>query len=111
VWAFRWLLGGGPSLDIATLLQTTLTEFKQRQQFLHGDRRFESRVGRQSARKLVKLWAEKESANLMRMARGGVPCPEMVLQHKHVLLLGFIGEVRARSLHCSASTTSRVALR
>jgi serine/threonine-protein kinase RIO1 len=26
--------------------------------------RFESRVGKQSARKLVKLWAEKEMANL-----------------------------------------------
>ena len=61
-----------------------LTEFKQRQQFLHGDRRVEDRVGRQSARKLVKLWAEKESSNLERMARAGVPCPEVVLQHKHV---------------------------
>jgi RIO kinase 3 len=48
------------------VFKTTLTEFTQRQQFLHGDRRFERRVGRQHARKLVKLWAEKELANLSR---------------------------------------------
>ena len=41
------------------VFKTTLTEFKQRQQFLHGDRRYEDRVGRQSARKLVKMWASK----------------------------------------------------
>eukprot|EP00041_Stephanoeca_diplocostata_P018188 m.379131 g.379131 ORF g.379131 m.379131 type:complete len:645 (+) comp20946_c0_seq1:164-2098(+) len=73
------------------VFKTTLTEFKQRQQFLHGDRRYEDRVGRQSARKLVKLWAEKESANLERVARAGLPCPHVVIQHKHVLVMSFIG--------------------
>jgi RIO kinase 3 len=83
---------GGDATEVAIkVFKTTLTEFKQRQQFLHGDRRFEDRVGRQSARKLVKLWAEKESANLTRMAHAGVPCPPVILLNKHVLLLGFIG--------------------
>mmetsp|Transcript_23162 Transcript_23162/g.60560 ORF Transcript_23162/g.60560 Transcript_23162/m.60560 type:complete len:640 (-) Transcript_23162:67-1986(-) len=97
------------------IFKTTLTEFKQRQQFLHGDRRFESRVGRQSARKLVKLWAEKESANLVRMARAGVPCPEMVLQHKHVLILGFIGQdgvaaPKLKDAHFSSQASRKAAL-
>lgn len=48
------------------VFKTTLTEFTQRQQFLHGDRRYERCVGRQHARKLVRLWAEKERANLIR---------------------------------------------
>lgn len=73
------------------VFKTTLTEFKNRQQFLHGDRRFEARVGRQSARKLVKLWAEKEYANLTRMARAGLHCPQVILQRKHVLVMSFVG--------------------
>jgi RIO kinase 3 len=73
------------------VFKTTLTEFTQRQQFLHGDRRFEDRVGRQHARKLVKLWAEKEMANLTRMHRAGMACPQVVLLRKHVLVMTFLG--------------------
>lgn len=73
------------------VFKTNITEFKQRQQFLHGDRRYENRVGRQSARKLVKLWAEKEAANLHRMDREGINCPRVVIQHKHVLVMSLIG--------------------
>jgi RIO kinase 3 len=73
------------------VFKTTLTEFRQRQQFLHGDRRFEARVGKQSARKLVKLWAEKEMANLTRMHRAGIHCPRVVLNRKHILVMTFVG--------------------
>jgi len=73
------------------VFKTTLTEFKNRQQFLHGDRRYEDRVGKQGARKLVKLWAEKEMANLERMRVAGVPCPRVVYQRKHVLVMTFLG--------------------
>lgn len=73
------------------VFKTTITEFKNRQQFLHGDRRYEARAGRQSARKLVRLWAEKEVANLQRMARAGVPCPGVVTQRHHVLVMTFLG--------------------
>ena len=74
------------------VFKTTLTEFKNRQQFLHGDRRYEDRVGRQGARKLVRVWAEKESANLERMRAAGVPCPHVVVQRRHILVLGFLGD-------------------
>merc|ERR1711916_278872 len=76
---------------VLKVFKTTLTEFTQRQQFLHGDRRFESRVGKQPARKLVKVWAEKEMANLMRMRRAGMDCPSVILHKKHVLIMSFIG--------------------
>jgi RIO kinase 3 len=82
-----------PSLECAIkVFKTTLTEFKNRQQFLHGDRRFEDRVGKQGARKLVKLWAEKEMSNLERMRQAGMPCPRVVHQRKHVLVMRFLGE-------------------
>lgn len=59
-----------PEIECAIkVFKTTLTEFTQRQQFLHGDRRFERRVGRQHARKLVRMWAEKEMSNLTRSVK------------------------------------------
>jgi RIO kinase 3 len=73
------------------VFKTTLTEFTQRQQFLHGDPRYEHRVGKQHARKLVKIWAEKEWANLTRMHRAGMNCPEPVFQRKHLLAMTMIG--------------------
>lgn len=74
------------------VFKTTLTEFKNRTAFLQGDRRFEARVGKQGARKLVRLWAEKEMSNLLRMEEEGVPCPHVVRQRKHVLVMSFLGK-------------------
>ncbi|EGD79868.1 Riok3 protein [Salpingoeca rosetta] len=82
----------GHEVEVALkVFKTTLTEFTQRQQFLHGDRRYDRRVGKQHARKLVKLWAEKEMANLARLERAGIPCPHVYLQRRHVLVMSFIG--------------------
>merc|ERR1712136_271985 len=36
-------------------------------------------------------WAEKEMHNLMRIQEVGIPCPEVVLLKKHVLVMSFIG--------------------
>jgi RIO kinase 3 len=81
-----------PIIPVALkVFKTTLTEFTQRQQFLHGDPRYEHRVGRQHARKLVKLWAEKEFANLHRMRRAGMNCPLPLFQRQHVLAMSMIG--------------------
>ena len=41
---------------------------------------------------MIGVQAEKESANLMRMQRGGqIKCPRVVIQNKHVLVMTFIG--------------------
>jgi hypothetical protein len=74
------------------VFKTVLTEFKNRQQFLQGDRRYEARVGRQGARKLVRMWAEKEQANLLRMAEAGLACPGVVTQRRHILVMTFLGD-------------------
>lgn len=87
-------LGMLPEHEVEVALKvfkTTLTEFTERQQFLHGDRRYAKRVGKQHARKLVKLWAEKELANLSRLETAGVPCPHVYEQRQHVLIMSFIG--------------------
>ena len=44
------------------------------------------------------MWAEKEMRNLIKMAKGGIRVPEVVILRKHVLLMSFIGQVRYRSL-------------
>ena len=40
------------------------------------------------------MWAEKEMRNLIKMAKGGIRVPEVVILRKHVLLMSFIGQVR-----------------
>jgi RIO kinase 3 len=74
------------------VFKTTLSEFKQRDKYIKDDRRFSGRLGNQSARKTVHLWAEKEMHNLNRLKNSNVPCPEVVTLKKHVLVMSFIGE-------------------
>jgi RIO kinase 3 len=38
------------------------------------------------------MWAEKEMHNLVRMRKFGIPCPEVVVLKKHILVMSFIGE-------------------
>jgi RIO kinase 3 len=42
--------------------------------------------------KIIRLWAEKEMHNLMKMRRYEIPCPEVVILKKHVLVMSFIGK-------------------
>ncbi|KAL1494337.1 hypothetical protein ABEB36_009952 [Hypothenemus hampei] len=74
------------------VFKTTLSEFKQREKYIKDDRRFKDRVGKQSSKKTVQIWAEKEMANLMRLKRVGIPCPEVVSLKRHILVMSFIGE-------------------
>ena len=37
------------------------------------------------------MWAEKEMHNLVKMAKGGIRVPDVVVLKKHVLLMSFIG--------------------
>ena len=74
------------------VFKTTLSEFKQRDKYIKDDHRFKGRIGNQTARKTVHLWAEKEMHNLNRLRNAGVACPEVVTLKKHVLVMSFIGE-------------------
>lgn len=41
---------------------------------------------------MVRLWAEKEMRNLMRMYSAGLPVPQPILLRSHVLMMSFIGK-------------------
>merc|ERR1719376_485096 len=71
--------------------KTTLAEYKHRLEYIKNDYRFGERVKNMNDRKFVHQWAEKEMHNLIRMHQNGIPCPEVVLVKKHVILMSFIG--------------------
>lgn len=49
--------------------KTTLNEFKNREKYVHGDHRFSrDDFKKQNPRKIIKIWGEKETANLNRYA-------------------------------------------
>jgi len=73
------------------VFKTTLNEFKTREKYIKDDYRFKDRFGKQNPRKIIHMWAEKELHNLMKMAKGGIRVPEVVVLKKHVLVMSFIG--------------------
>lgn len=74
------------------MFKTTLAEFKQRDKYIRDDFRFKDRIGKQTTRKIIQLWAEKEMHNLVRLQKAGIPCPDVVALKHHVLVMSFIGE-------------------
>ena len=49
------------------VFKTTLNEFKTREKYVHGDHRFsKDDYKKQNPRKIIKMWAMKECANLGR---------------------------------------------
>jgi len=73
------------------VFKTTLNEFKTRDKYIRDDYRFKDRFGKQNPRKIIHMWAEKELHNLMKMAKGGIRVPDVVVLKKHVLVMSFIG--------------------
>uniref|UniRef100_A0A6I8PXK9 Serine/threonine-protein kinase RIO3 n=1 Tax=Xenopus tropicalis TaxID=8364 RepID=A0A6I8PXK9_XENTR len=73
------------------VFKTTLNEFKNRDKYIKDDYRFKERFSKLNPRKIIRMWAEKEMHNLKRMHKAGIPCPEVVLLKKHVLVMSFIG--------------------
>uniref|UniRef100_V5HGT3 Serine/threonine-protein kinase RIO3 n=1 Tax=Ixodes ricinus TaxID=34613 RepID=V5HGT3_IXORI len=73
------------------VFKTTLNEFKNREQYIREDFRFKDRFSKLNPRKVIHLWAEKEMHNLRRMRRAGIPCPEVVVLKKHLLVMSFVG--------------------
>ena len=49
------------------VFKTTLTDFKNREKYVHGDHRFsKDDFKKQNPRRIIKMWAMKETANLNR---------------------------------------------
>jgi len=74
------------------VFKTTLNEFKTRDKYIRDDYRFKDRFGKQNPRKIIHMWAEKELHNLVKMAKGGIRVPDVVVLKKHVLVMSFIGQ-------------------
>ncbi|KAK6168246.1 hypothetical protein SNE40_022112 [Patella caerulea] len=82
-----------PSECAIKIFKTTLNEFKNRQDYIKGDHRFsKDDFKKQNPRKTIRIWAEKETANLNRMRKFDMPSPRVVALKKHVLVMTFIGE-------------------
>ena len=81
-----------PKECVAKVFKTTLNEFKTREKYIGDDYRFKDRYKHLNPRKIVKLWAEKEMHNLMKMRRFEIPCPDVIVLKKHVLIMSLIGE-------------------
>jgi len=66
--------------------------FKDRDKYVTGEFRFRRGYCRHNPRKMVKLWAEKELRNLLRLQMAGIPCPTPILLRTHVLVMRFLGK-------------------
>ncbi|XP_056155302.1 serine/threonine-protein kinase RIO3 [Lampris incognitus] len=84
-----------PEEVVLKVYKTTLNEFKNRDRYIKDDYRFIDRFSKLNPRKVIRLWAEKEMHNLTRMKRAEIPCPEVVLLKKHILVMSFIGRDHA----------------
>uniref|UniRef100_A0A3B5KW86 Serine/threonine-protein kinase RIO3 n=1 Tax=Xiphophorus couchianus TaxID=32473 RepID=A0A3B5KW86_9TELE len=81
-----------PEKVVLKVFKTTLNEFKNRDRYIKDDYRFKERFSKLNPRKVIRLWAEKEMHNLARMKKAGIPCPDVVLLKKHILVMSFIGK-------------------
>mmetsp|Transcript_4393 Transcript_4393/g.7225 ORF Transcript_4393/g.7225 Transcript_4393/m.7225 type:complete len:613 (+) Transcript_4393:35-1873(+) len=73
------------------IYKTTLNEFKNREDYIKDDYRFRYKFNKQSSRKFIKVWAEKEYENLKRLRRYNIRCPEVVHLRKNILVMNLIG--------------------
>ncbi|XP_066435719.1 serine/threonine-protein kinase RIO3 [Eleutherodactylus coqui] len=81
-----------PSECAIKVFKTTLNEFKNRDKYIKDDYRFKDRFSKLNPRKIIRMWAEKEKHNLKRIEKAGIPCPEVVMLKKHILVMSFIGK-------------------
>ncbi|XP_029109166.1 serine/threonine-protein kinase RIO3 isoform X2 [Scleropages formosus] len=81
-----------PAECVLKVFKTTLNEFRNRDKYIKDDYRFKDRFSKLNPRKIIRMWAEKEMHNLSRMKKAGIPCPEVIILKKHILVMSFIGQ-------------------
>lgn len=59
--------------------------------YVAEDPRFRSGYSKHNPRKMVKVWAEKERRNLMRLNAAAIRSPRALQLRSHVLVMEFIG--------------------
>ena len=80
-----------PRECVCKVYKTSLNEFKTREKYIGDDYRFKDRFKHLNPHKIVRMWAEKEMHNLMKMRRHEIACPDVVMLKRHVLVMSFIG--------------------
>lgn len=85
----------GPEVHRAIkVYKTSILVFKDREKYIEGEWRFRQGFNKSSNRAMVKVWAEKEMRNLRRLFAAGIPCPEPIYLRLHVLVMGFLGDMK-----------------
>lgn len=74
------------------IYKTSIMTFKKRRKYVEGEFRFRKLNYSSNPRKLIKMWAEKEMRNLMRLVQCDVACPRPLFLKNNVLVMEFIGE-------------------
>jgi RIO kinase 1 len=85
--------GGTETIDVAVkVFKTAILSFKDRERYVAGEHRFRrGGYNRQSNRKMVQQWTEKEYRNLLRLQEAGVPSPTPLVIKPPVLIMEFFG--------------------
>lgn len=74
------------------IFKTSILTFKARDKYVSGEFRFRQGYCKKNPRKMVRLWAEKEYRNLLRIhACGTIKVPQPKILKSHVLVMDFIG--------------------
>lgn len=75
------------------IFKTSILTFKARDKYVSGEFRFRQGYCKKNPRKMVRLWAEKEFRNLIRIhSAGNIKVPHPKILKSHVLVMDFIGE-------------------
>ncbi|PPR08158.1 hypothetical protein CVT24_012122 [Panaeolus cyanescens] len=73
------------------IYKTSILVFKDRDKYVTGEYRFRRGYSR-NPRKMVRLWAEKETRNLKRLVSAGIHAPEPIEVRENVLVMDFVGD-------------------
>lgn len=74
------------------IYKTSILVFKDRDRYVSGEFRFRKGYCKSNPRKMVKLWAEKEMRNLLRIHQARIPCPQPLYLRSHILMMEFLGK-------------------
>ena len=65
--------------------------FRDREDYIVGERRFKNGHCKSNPRKMIKLWAEKEFRNLKRIEDVGMNCPKAMELRDNLIVMEFLG--------------------
>ena len=81
-----------PSSLAVKVYRTSILNFRSRQAYIVGEHRFKGEYSAsKNARKMVRVWAEKELRNLRRLEEGGIRSPRAIECRENVLVMEHLG--------------------